>query len=251
MKEIVEKQNSWLKLWTVFQRGFLITVCVLAPICCIWATIAHWILDHGTKNWSIEGGYIDNMIKILYPIFPIHLISSLIFLMISVLILVLILWMNRIKHENRYVMSIIVFVLFTATIYNFLFIDILKTKYEDVGNHVAELFKKIPVNTELHSVGPASFPFLYYYMFHTGKILPQIESPKLTTGQYFCIPEDEYFLWNPDNVEIIASFNTSRFKSGYSKEQNSPIIIGKIIVPNNLNQIQEETFQTNSELNSE
>ncbi|MDR0336986.1 MAG: hypothetical protein LBI18_07840 [Planctomycetaceae bacterium] len=151
-------------------------------------------------------------------------------------------------------MSIIAFVLFTATIYNFIFIDILKTKYEDVGNHVAELFETIPINTEFHSVGSASFPFLYYYMFHTGKILPQIESQKLIAGQYFCIPEDEYFLWNPDNVELIVSFNTSRFKSGYSKEQNNPIIIGKIIVPNNSDQTQEELLQAvsaDSELNGE
>ncbi|MDR0336987.1 MAG: glycosyltransferase family 39 protein [Planctomycetaceae bacterium] len=73
-KEIIEKKNSWLKLWTVFQKVFLITVCGLAPICCIWATIAHWVLEHGTKksiNWGGGGGYrkyIQNFIfHLSYP----------------------------------------------------------------------------------------------------------------------------------------------------------------------------------------
>jgi 4-amino-4-deoxy-L-arabinose transferase-like glycosyltransferase len=232
MRETVKKRDSWVKLWTFFQKTFIITVYFLAPVCCIWALFATFILNVSLGD---GGGGVHNIVKMSYSVFPIHPITSIIFLIASIPFFVVTTWINRKKNQNGFVVNIVIFVLFTAIIYNLLFIDILKTKYEDVGSHVADLFEKIPVNTEFCSVGHAAFPFIYYYMFHTERILPITESPtKLSTGQYFCISESEYLQWNPENVEIIKKFNTNRFKSEYSKEKNNQTIIGKVIVPDSL-----------------
>ncbi|MDR1962265.1 MAG: glycosyltransferase family 39 protein [Planctomycetaceae bacterium] len=221
MQEMTGKKETWFQILILFRKMLIIIVSIFAPICCLWSACNMiWAESH--------------IVKIFYLFFPIRLIPSILLLLVSVPIFITLIYTYQKYTKNAFITDIIVFVLFIASAYNLLFIDILKTKYEDVGSSVTEIFRKIPPDTELRSIGHTSFPFVYYYMFQTGKMLrPAEPGQKFLLGQYFCISEDEYLRWNPENVEMIERFNTSRFKPGYSKEKNNQMMIVKITVSEN------------------
>jgi hypothetical protein len=201
MKEGAEKKKWWSKLWTLFLNT---SIAVLPLI-----GIGYGILSMGTC-FSV----------------PVRFLSSLILFAAAVLVCVILICFRRKTTQIGFTVCGASLVLFIAAAYNLLYVDTLKEKYENVEIHVERILRNLP-ETKLYSIKPVPYQFVYYYMLHTGKALPVMtQNQNLQAGQYFCILEDDFSQWNPEQVKIIARIRCNRFKSEFSREPSHNVLIG-------------------------
>lgn len=127
------------------------------------------------------------------------------------------------KTANKLYLSVICYALFAALTVSLVYTDTRKIVYNDVESQVLRGLNKLPKGTNLVSIGPIAFDFLYYYMLHTGKTIP-IMTDEAPGTDYLCADSR---ITLPLPWKKISEIETGRYKKEYTNRPVEKVIIAK------------------------
>lgn len=134
------------------------------------------------------------------------------------------------SREQSFSILIILYSLFIALSFNVVYTDTRQAVYNNMKPQVFETLSNLPKGTQLVSIGPIAFDFLYYYLLYTGETIPISSVSALQNKHnpsiYFCANTDQPlpFLWN-----TIQTIPAGRYKSQYTHRKQNNVVIGKLL----------------------
>lgn len=167
---------------------------------------------------------------------PEPLANALIYLTGTLILSAFLVIILRKKSPEKLYLSVMCYTLFAALTISLVYTDTRKIIYNDAEPKVVAGLKMLPANTNLVSIGPIAFDFLYYYMLHTGKTIPIIPYDTFISDQnawnYVCTDAK---IKLPQHWQTLMEMEVGRYKKEYTKRQIEKVIIAKRISPETSN----------------